>query len=193
MRILKNEEIYLKKAQAGDKEAMGMLFEGYKGMLINASHQMHLKTIGDEAVITAQESFFDAIRNFDAASGIPFPAYAKAKVYGDMRTLFKQYQKQWNRESHPIEGDEDDSPFWSAIEDPNNVIEEYNLKSTLQAVFSKLSHQQRRLMQLLYFEDYTQMEAAKIMGITKQSVFDLKRHAFDTLRTELGKDSDYLK
>ena len=181
---MKNEEIYLKKAQAGDKEAMEALFKGYEGLLMNASKEKYLTSMGDEALVTIQESFFEAIRAFDTSSGVPFSAYARTKIYGDIRNAYQQAINRQAREIHPIERG-DDGSLWDTFEDIYNTPERYELSAMFKLLLKKLTPQQQMLITLIYFKNYTQKAAAVRIGISEPAVVGIKNRALATLRAEL--------
>ena len=163
---------------------MAELFKGYEGLLVRAARQPHLTRLADEAMSTAQESFLLAIQSFDASLKIPFPAYAKAKIYGDLRTLFKRYKRQWEREVYPAEN-ADGSSFWETVEAAGDAFTEKENKDTVRSLLSLLTPQQRTLLSLLYFKDCTQKAAAAKLGITQQAAAAMKKRALGKLREHM--------
>ena len=184
MRTLQNEEELIELAKKGGKDAMTKLYQGYEGLIVKASHQTHLSVIKEEAVCAAQESFIKAILTFDSSRGVPFPAYAKAKVYGDLRTLFKQYQRQWNREIFPSCSGDTES-FWDTLKDTKPTPEAYVTETDFEHIIKTLPPKQQTLLELLYFKNCTQKTAAALMGISQQAAAAMKKRAIASLRAEM--------
>lgn len=163
---------------------MTQLYLGYEGLITKAAHQTHLHSIKEEAMCTAQESFLNAVLSFDTSCGAPFQAYACAKIYGDLRTLFKQYQRQWTREILPFDK-EDGESFWDTVEDTENTHESHTEKAALSQIIKTLPPKQQTLLELLYFKNCTQKTAAALMGITQQAAAAMKKRAIASLRKEI--------
>lgn len=146
-----------------------------------AAHQHHLAPVAEEAEALARVSFWEAMRSYDEGRGVPFPGWAKAKVYGDLRTLFKQSRRRWSREVLALEAEEGDDPIacaggsdpaLSAAEEADAFADQ--LKS--------LAPRQRQLLSLLYQEELTQCEAARRLGISQQAACAMKNRALQKLR-----------
>lgn len=104
------EEHWIAAAKSGDKEAMTHLLLQYEGLCRKAAGQAHLAPLGEDALAAARESFLRAVRLYDPTRGVPFPGYAKATVYGDLRTLFKKARRQWQREVLPAGTEDGEDP-----------------------------------------------------------------------------------
>ena len=190
MRKLKNEQqeknrqdADLHAARLGDEAAFARLLSDYGGLLKKAAHQRHLAPIAEEAEAAAQVSFWAALRGYDEARGVPFPGWAKAKVYGDLRTLFKQSRRRWSREVLALESGEDgeeDRLEWLGGPDPAlTAVEE---DDAFAHRLSALSPRPRQLLSLLYREGLTESEAARRLNISQQAVSAMKRRALHKLR-----------
>ena len=79
----------LAAAKAGDAAALSRLCTQYEPLLRAAAGQLHLRTIREDALAEGYVSFVGAVQAYDAGTGVPFAAFAKARVYGDLRTLFQ--------------------------------------------------------------------------------------------------------
>ena len=93
------ECMLLAAAQAGDSAAMMQLVEQYEPLLRRAAGQPHLLTLREDALAEGYVSFVRAVHDYDAASGVPFAGFVKARVCGDLRTLFRRTCKVWQREA----------------------------------------------------------------------------------------------
>ena len=114
----------LSLAAAGHEAAILELRQQFLPLLYKAANQPHLRPIYAEALSEAEISFLLAIRSYNPDRGIPFPGYAKAMVYGSLRTLFKQERRRWQRELYPA-APADGLSFWDTLPEPQNAMQEY--------------------------------------------------------------------
>ena len=178
------QELYIESAKRGDKDAMEALTLQYEGLCRKAAGQSHLAPLGEDALSAARESFLHAVREFDAARGVPFPGYAKAKVYGDLRTLFKKSRRQWQREVLP-EGAEEGSVF-DAVPDERDGMKNFEADDAFHRMLAPLSEKPRRLLTMLYANGLTQKEAAAKLGMSQQAAAVVKARALKTLRKNMS-------
>ena len=78
------------QSQRGNGEVLAELCEKFQGMFFRAARQRHLRTVFEDALQAARESFLRAVRDFDATLGVPFEGFAKRRVYGDLHTFFRR-------------------------------------------------------------------------------------------------------
>ena len=174
----------LSLAAAGHEAAILELRQQFLPLLYKAANQPHLRPIYAEALSEAEISFLLAIRSYNPDRGIPFPGYAKAMVYGSLRTLFKQERRRWQRELYPA-APADGLSFWDTLPAPQNAMQEYIDSADLLQALSALPRRQRQLLSLLYGQDCTQKAAAAKLGITQQAAAALKARSLRTLRRNL--------
>lgn len=163
---------------------MAALAVQYEGLCRKAAGQSHLAPLGEDALSAARESFLRAVREYDAARGVPFPGFAKAKVYGDLRTLFKKSRRQWQREVLP-ESAEEGSVF-EAVPDERDEVKILEAEDAFRNMIAPLPEKPRRLLTLLYAKGLTQKEAAAKLGVSQQAAAVMKARALKTLRKKLG-------
>ena len=152
----------------------------YEGLCRKAAGQAHLAPLGEDALAAARESFLRAVRLYDPARGVPFPGYAKATVYGDLRTLFKKARRQWQREVLP-EGAEEDNVF-DAVPDERDEMKIFEANETFQKMLAPLPEKPRKLLTMLYANGLTQKEAAAKLGMSQQAAAVIKARALKALR-----------
>lgn len=174
------EELQIESAKKGDKNAMTALAAQYEGLCRKAAGQSHLAPLGEDALSAARESFLYAVREFDAARGVPFPGFAKAKVYGDLRTLFRKSRRQWQREVLP-ECAEKGSVF-EAVPDTRDAVRIFEANDAFRDMIAPLPEKPKRLLTLLYAKGLTQKEAAAKLGVSQQAAAVMKARALKTLR-----------
>ena len=150
---------------------MEALILRYEGLCRKAAGQSHLTPLGEDALSAARESFLHAVREYDAARGVPFPGFAKAKVYGDLRTLFKKARRQWQREVLP-KGAEEGNVF-DAVPDERDEMKNFEANETFQKMLAPLPEKPRKLLTMLYANGLTQKEAAakQSTGLFRYRVF----------------------
>ena len=178
-------DVLLTAAAQGDDEALLLLFDAYAGLMYKAARQPHLSCLFEDALAEARLSFLEAIQTYDKNRGIPFPGFAKAKVYGDLRTLFKRERRRWQRELPPMlqSGSEKNTgsfPDTRAV--PTDDYEAMLQRESLRTVLTALPPRQQQLLHMLFFEERTQKEAAARLGISQQAAASMKARALKQLR-----------
>lgn len=179
------EKAALQAARQGDEAALAYLFSAYEGLLVKAVRQRHLAPLGDDAQEAARVSFWDAVISYDPTRGVPFPGWAKAKVYGDLWTLFKQARRRWNREILPGNGDEG-ADFTARLSAPDAALERIFDDDAFLALLRPLTPRAQKLLRLLYQEGLTQREAAARLGISQQAASAMQKRALKKLRKTLS-------
>ena len=179
------EKAALLAARQGDETALAYLFSAYEGLLAKAARQRHLAPLGDDAQEAARVSFWDAVISYDPTRGVPFPGWAKAKVYGDLWTLFKQARRRWNREILP-ENDDEGAGFTARLSAPDAALERIADDDAFLALLRPLTPRAQKLLRLLYQEGLTQREAAARLGISQQAASAMQKRALKKLREMLS-------
>ena len=179
------EKAALQAARQGDEAALAYLFSAYEGLLVKAARQRHLAPLGDDAQEAARVSFWDAVISYDPTRGVPFPGWAKAKVYGDLWTLFKQARRRWNREILPGNDDEG-AGFTARLSAPDAALERIADDDAFLALLRPLTPRAQKLLRLLYQEGLTQREAAARLGISQQAASAMQKRALKKLREMLS-------
>ena len=182
-----NTNELIQKAAAGSEAALLELRQSFLPLLKKAAGQPHLKSLAADALEEAELSFLLAVKSYDSGLGIPFPGYAKAMVYGSLRTLFKQERRRWQREVYPTDPGEGQS-FWDQLPDGRPGLDARLENADLRQALERLSPRQRQLLQLLYGQDCTQKKAAARLGITQQAAAALKNRSLRVLRQQLTAD-----
>ncbi len=182
------EKFYIDAARSGDREAAATLLAMYERLCRKAAGQAHLAPLGEDALSAARESFLRAVREYDEKRGVPFPGFAKAKVYGDLRTLFKKSRRIWQREVFPQEAEPGESPL-EAVPDPRDETARVDDDDAFRALLAPLAEKPRRLLTMLYREGLTQKEAAARLGMSQQAAAVVKGRALKRLRQVLSRDT----
>ncbi len=169
----------VRKMHKTDKKNFENLFQSYQGLLRKASSQHYLRSLKDEAYAQASLSFCEAVYKFDEKAGVPFAGYVKAKIHGDLYTLFKRHRRNWLRE---ISADgstaEILSPRLSAPSPENSTAEKIFIAQMLQ----KLPLRQRQIIEYTILQKYTQKETAAMLRISQQAVAANQKQALAGLK-----------
>lgn len=170
---LAEENRLIARAQ-GDGEAMAEICGRYEPLILRAAHQPHLATVREDAESAARLALVEAVRGFDPALGVPFAAYARRKVFGDVRTFFRRERSKWQHEYVPVDTTEDELSFWDAVADPRDPMGQAELKDMLRTALGLLTDKERAVLLLLH-RDLTQTQIAKTLGIATQTVAKRKK------------------
>ena len=174
-------------AQAGDRTACRQLFENFLPLLKKAAGQSHIRTIAEDAFATASLSFLEAIRCYNKHTGVPFPGYLKAKIYGDLRTLFKKERHHWQHEIIASDAEENERNIFERC---LPGFEEGASETLLLApLLRALPETEQQVLVCLFVLDQTQSQSAKSLGISQQAVACRKKKALQHL-TILFKQAD---
>ncbi|TCS76697.1 RNA polymerase sigma factor (sigma-70 family) [Pectinatus cerevisiiphilus] len=174
----KGEKMY--KNEKNTLEDFEELFKNYQGFLRKASSQNYLRPLQEEAYAQAVLSFCEAFRKFDRRAGVPFAGYVKAKINGDLYTLFKKHRRNWQRELYTDSSDTAENFLTQlTFASPENAIV---AKHSLLAALQQLSSRQRLIIKYTIILQYTQKETAGILRISQQAVAAGKKKALSELR-----------
>ena len=175
------------QSQRGDQEKLRELCEKFQGMLFRAARQRHLRTVFEDALQAARESFLRAVRDFDAALGVPFEGFAKRRVYGDLHTLFRRERAYWQREVHPGD-DAEGKSFWESVEDEaaGGASSRCLLAETLAAAMQMLSAREKELLSLVYLADWSLKDAAEKLGLSAAYAAVVKKRALQKMKQQLA-------
>jgi RNA polymerase sigma-70 factor (ECF subfamily) len=172
------ESQIVKLLQDRDKQAIALLYDRYAGALYGIISNL----IADEA--TAQETLQDVFvriwnnsDKYDAGKGRLFTWMVQLTRHIAIDTLrSSQFKKNSKTESLP-----------NSVS--NNAAHSEELRigdPALRRVVNQLDETNRRVIELLYFEDYTQKEVCEALGIPLGTVKSKARKAISQLRELLG-------
>ena len=183
---MNEERTLLPAAQRGASDAMMQLVTQYEPLLRRAAGQTHFAAIRDDALAEATVSFVRAVRDYDASAGVPFAGFAKARVYGDLRTLARRTIRTWQGEA--TVDDRREETFWDTIEDEgaSHDLTRLERASMIAAALRALDARERTVIEQLYFHERTQKAIAAALGIRQQTVAAIKKRALATMRTALN-------
>ena len=168
-------------AAKGDKQAGEQIISIFQPLIEAAAAQRPLRPLGEDVRGEAQLSLWLAVLSFEPSRGIPFAGYAKAKVYNDLRTLFKQERRRWQNEVLPEQmSDEDGHSFFDTLVARHDGTRAFIAEHEL---LDDLNERQRQAIRLIYLDGLPQKEVARRMGIKQAALSRLVQRALQKLRS----------
>ena len=186
---MKETRELVRRAQAGDKAAADELLAAFLPLIRKAAGQAHLSTVREDAEQEAALSFLWAVANFDEARGVPFEGFAKAIVYGRVRTFFLRERRRWQREVLPFEKEDEDGnteDFFEDVADSREEIGAVDEADAFRVRLSPLSERDRKILSLYYEGGLTLREIGKLLHIRENAVSVYKSRAVEKLRREIS-------
>ena len=98
---IEEEMNLLAAAQKGDNSAATVLLVRYEPLARAAAGRSYRSDSYDEALCEAFFALYSAIITYDKEKGVPFAAWARAKVYGDIRTITNRVNREIQRRMEP--------------------------------------------------------------------------------------------
>ena len=180
------ENDLVNRAAQKDKKALSRLIKVYTPLLKKASTTPLLRRLGlcEEARAIAQLYFIESVQKFDARRDATFAAYVKARVYGGVSTFIAAEKRRRERE-YLINEKEETTLETLAGADTKNPYAQVDLREYLRVAVRALSQKEKSLLHLLFVEDYTVTQAAKLLGICRQNATRLKERLLSKLRRQL--------
>jgi RNA polymerase sigma factor for flagellar operon FliA len=85
-----------------------------------------------------------------------------------------------------------DATYNSHFAQPENVVEEEELKEKLVESLALLTEKERRVIELYYYEDLTLKEISKVLDVSESRVSQLHTKALIKMRKKMGAYMDIL-
>ena len=179
-----NDEALALALQRRDPQAMAGLYDRFSRLVFSVI----LSVVRDRAIAEdlAQESFLRAwnrVQSFDAEKGALGPwllAIARNRAIDHVRSV----SGRMDRNSFEFDAREHPSLF---VDMEREVLNKDHAR-VLTAAFAKLSDNQRKVIELAYYEGLSQTERAETMGYPLGTIKTWVRSALKHLRTELGQE-----
>lgn len=172
-----NETELIGRLQAHDQAAFSYLYDHYSKALFTIIYQVVQHTEVAEDVL--QEVFvkiWQNVRTYDASKG---RLYTWMLNIARNSAIDRTRSKEFNKQSKTTELTENVYEEKGGVQSPINDI---GLKKTIE----RLPEESRRLLELSYFQGYTQDEIAKMLGIPLGTVKTRIRSTLLQLRKLVG-------
>ncbi|MCB0545962.1 MAG: sigma-70 family RNA polymerase sigma factor [Phaeodactylibacter sp.] len=167
----------LRLLQERDQRAITLLYEYYSPALYNIILQLvRTEAIAEEVLQDAFLKIWEKVEQYDPKKGRLFTWMVRVCRNTAIDTLRSgQFKKGSKTDTLPDSVDNDEALSQSPTEtDPG-----------LRKVVSKMDEQSRKIIDLLFFQDYTQSEASELLGIPLGTIKSRSRKAIQDLRTIL--------
>jgi len=185
----------VRKAQAGDSQAVHDVCLRFTGLVKKYALQPHLNTIAQEAESQGWLAVVQGIRQFDEHWGVQFAGYMESRVKYGIWNLFKRERRRWQNEGQ-LDGrnDDDGLALLALLANDTDVAEEVELAWLSQelsaAIFALPAKQRLVILRTVVGEERLTTIAAEL-GITTQGVYNLRQRGLARLKTlcaELDRD-----
>lgn len=163
-----------------NQRGVSLLYEHYSPALYNIILQIvRSETVAEETLQDALLKIWDQFPKYDASKGKLFTWMLRiCRNLAIDRIRSSQFKKGNRTEGIP------DSVYNSSSMSERMETEDPGLRK----VVEQMDHKSRSLIELLYFQDYTQQEASDALDIPLGTVKSRSRKAIQLLRQSLGKE-----
>lgn len=118
---------------------------------------------------------WQALCDYDPARGVPLPAFMHQRVMGSALT---RYRQEWSYARRCVSKDEELKLESQAADGfPCSIVEE-----SLRQALAWLPERDRRLLEQLFFEERTEVEVARVLGVSQPVVSKRKQAVLHSLR-----------
>lgn len=179
--------ILVRKAQAGDREAIGAICERFTGLVKKYAYQPHVRGMAEEALSQGWLEIMEGIRQYDEKAGVQFAGYIESRVKYGIWNLFKKERRRWENEV-ALDGGKDEDEGVSILgqfadtRDIGREVEEKWLSEELLAGIKALPEKQGWVMMETFFHHESLKNMAAQLGITPQGVYNLRKRGISSLK-----------
>ena len=177
----------VKRAQAGDSQAVHDVCLRFTGLVKKYAFQPHIRPIADEAQSQGWLSVVQGIREYDDNCGVRFAGFIESRVKFGIWNLFKRERRRWQNEAQLDGGnDEDGLAMLDQLTDGTDVAAEVEfqwLSGELMAAISALPEKQRMVIMRTVLGEERLTTIAGELGITTQGVYNLRQRGLARLKT----------
>ena len=176
----------VQKAQSGNREAMEELYDFYQPLVKAAirkciSTDLDLLKYKEDLISMAFIEFCKLVDNFDISLSF-FSYYISNRLFTN---LFKACKELIPRNANSkIEINFTDMPrLW----DPETIdpFAQIELEIILKEAISKLNNKHKEAIEFVFYEQYTQEEAASLLGLTQSAFSKRLKKALSILKNNL--------
>lgn len=188
---MQTDEIHslVRRAQSDDKTAADELLAVFRPLIKKAAGQAHLRAVREDAAQEAALAFLWAVAHFDESRGVPFEGFAKAIVFGRVRTFFLRERRRWRREILPFDKEDEDGEaenFFEGVADERDEIGAWEDAAAFRARLSSLAKRDREILSLYYEGGLTLREIGNLLHIRENAVGVYKSRAVGKLRRDIS-------
>ena len=167
----------LRLLQERDQRAITLLYEYYSPALYNIILQLvRTEAIAEEVMQDAFLKIWEKVEQYDPKKG---------RLFTWMVRICRNMAIDTLRSSQFKKGNKTDSISDSVYNDETLTQSPKETDPGLRKVVSKMDEQSRKIIDLLFFQDYTQSEASELLGIPLGTIKSRSRKAIQDLRVIL--------
>ena len=167
----------LRLLQERDQRAITLLYEYYSPALYNIILQLvRTEAIAEEVLQDAFLKIWEKVEQYDPKKG---------RLFTWMVRICRNMAIDTLRSSQFKKGNKTDSIPDSVYDDEALTQSPAETDPGLRKVVSKMDEQSRKIIDLLFFQDYTQSEASEFLGIPLGTIKSRSRKAIQELRVIL--------
>lgn len=161
----------------GDEDAYSCIIRRFARPLFN--YGIRFSSDRDLIKDCMQDVFFDL---WNKRSRISETSYVQAYLFKALRLRIFRERSKWE----PMESVED-IPFLGEFDIEMKIIEEQSNKEInerIKRVFNSLPRRQKEIVYLRFYENMAHDKICTVMGLTRQSVYNLLQKALNKMRKE---------
>ncbi len=189
----REEAELVKKCENGDTDAKNKLIEHNLRLVAHIVKKYYSGQVPqDDLISIGTIGLIKAISTFRSDKGIRLATYASRCIENEILMCFRSLKKTANDVfiSDPIDTDRDGNALTliDVISDGEDIVENIDVKIKLQALreyIKELPLREQKILALRYglygYEEKTQHEVAKILGISRSYVSRLEKKAISAL------------
>ena len=183
----------IRQAKEGNKKAQEILVEENTGLIWSVVKRFQGRGYDKEDLFQIGSiGLLKCIDNFDLERKVKFSTYAVPLIMGEIKRFLrddglvkvsrslKEASYKIKREKEHYEGDE--IHLEDKLEQQSDLIEQTVDNIYIQELLQKLNEQERKLIELRYFQNQTQAVIAGIMGISQVQVSRMEKKILEKLR-----------
>ena len=179
--------LLVRKAQAGDEQAVSDICERFTGLVKKYAYQPHVRMIAEEALAQGWLEVIQGIRQYDEKASVQFAGYIESRVKYGIWNLFKRERRRWENEAQ-LDGNGQEDDELSTLErfadaaDVAQEVEDQWLTEELRIAVGALPDKQREVIvrTVLGCETLTGLGAE--LGITPQGIYNLRQRGIGRLK-----------
>lgn len=132
----------------------------------------------DDLLAEVMLAFLHLVQQFDPARGLEFPGYIRQMLIADVHSYVRRQLAHQESSVPPTIPDVPSSLTTNHLLWEEEVVDRLCLREAI----CRLTRRQQQVINLSFFQGYTQKEIAGQLGITQQKVSTLRRRALRRLR-----------
>lgn len=174
------ESELLQRLQMHDEQAFGFLYDNYsKALFTIISGIIPLREVAEDVLQDAFLKIWQNIQSYDSSKG---RLYTWMLNIARNQAIDRTRSKEFNKNSKTTELSDN---VYKNEQGVNSKVDDVGLKKTL----STLPDENRKLLELAYYQGYTQDEISKILGIPLGTVKTRIRTTLLQLRKIVGQNN----